>query len=102
MCDNEQITEHQPDIEVVDLTCSESMSDMSCGSDEHSDGGDSDFVQSSRCYIRYAEHFHDLLVEFYNDARHGNMLKDGDEQNWMDQTIEEWIWKLIDNDLRKA
>ena len=87
-------------VQTIDLTSTESMSLDSDSIDSRSDGGESEFVESSRRYLRYACHYHELLCEFWKQARGGDVHSSPVDTKGMDEMVEDWIWKLMDHDLR--
>jgi len=98
--DQEKLTQHQPEFEVVDLVSTESLdsgSDNECMEDYDVE---SEFVQESRRWLRYACHYRELFEQFYDDARRGQVPKTDVVERPRDEVVDNWIWELMDHDMR--
>lgn len=96
----EKITEHQPDFESADLSCSESLDSYHSDSDVENSEVLSEFVQASRRYLQYSDHYRQLFEQFYDDARGGQVPKVYTDERAREEVVEEWIWKIMDHDMR--
>ena len=95
-----KITQHQPEPEIADLSCTESLDDYSDDSDMEGCNVESEFSQASRRWLRYANHYHDLFEQFYDDARGGQVSKNFSDERTRDEVVEEWIWKVMEHDMK--
>jgi len=93
----EPITQHQP--EVVDLTCSESLSDVSSDSSGNDERHDCELEESAARTIVYFKHYFELFCDFYQAARTDGMSEKGSDSQ-MERVVTDWIYRVIDKDLR--
>ena len=98
--DQEKLTQHQPEFEVVDLVSTESLdsgSDNECMEDCDVE---SEFVHESRRWLRYSSHYRELFEQFYDDARRGQVPETDVVERPRDEVVDNWIWELMDHDIR--
>jgi len=93
----EPLTQHQP--EVVDLTCSESLSDVSSDSSGNDERLNSECSESAARAFVYFKQYFELFCDFYQAARADGMSEKNSDTR-MEEVVEDWVNRVMDKDLR--
>lgn len=93
----EPLTQHQP--EVVDLTCSESLSDVSSNSSGDDERLDVECAETTARIVVYFKQYFELFCDFYQAARTDGMSEKTPDTR-MEEVVTDWVWRVIDKDLR--
>jgi len=93
----ESLTQHQP--EVVDLTCSESLSDVSSTSSGDDERLDASLEESAARVIVYFKQYFELFCDFYQAARADGVSEKNSDPG-MEEMVTDWVYQVIDKDLR--
>jgi len=93
----EPLTQHQP--EVVDLTCSESLSDVSSDSSGNDERLNSECSESAARAFVYFKQYFELFCDFYQAARADGMSEKTSDTR-MEEVVTDWVDRVIDKDLR--
>jgi len=98
------ITQHQPSLEVIDLTSDESIDSVSSSDPREDEDMDTDFVEAGRRFLWYSNHYRELLERFHIESCELQLhaLDEGAATYTADSEtlVDNFIWKLMDNDLR--
>jgi len=94
----DQITDHQPDIQNVDLTSDESADDLSSSPASQGHDTQSEYVAESIRFDDYFKHYSVIIMQLINEIEEEVLKHGGHVCSWKEIALDRFIMYLMSND----